>query len=202
MDFWDKFARYYDVAEKLNGEVYRQMRDITVKLTPFHSKVLECAAGTGELSLAAAAKAESVLCTDNSAKMLETARLKAEKRGVTNVEFERANIFHLDAADETYDAVIAGNILHLLRNPKNAVRELYRVTKRGGRLLLPTFMTSERSAISGALLKAYQKLGFEPCTEFTPRSYVFMLKGCNLGKVRAKLIKGTIPCCYAVIIKE
>lgn len=202
MDFWDKFARYYDVAEKLNGEVYRRMRDITVKLTPFHSKVLECAAGTGELSLAAATKAESVLCTDNSVKMLETARQKSEKRGVTNMEFARANIFHLDAADETYDVVIAGNILHLLQNPENAVRELYRVTKHGGRLLLPTFMTSEKSPISGVLLKAYQKLGFEPCTEFTPRSYVFMLKGCDLGTVKAKLIKGTIPCCYAVIIKD
>lgn len=202
MDFWNKFARYYDVAEKMNGEVYRQMRDITLKLTPFRSRVLECAAGTGELSLAAAAKAESVLCTDNSEKMLEIARQKAEKRGITNVKFKRANIFHIDADNNAYDVVIAGNILHLLTNPENAVRELYRVTKQGGRILLPTFMTGEKTPVSGTLLKAYQKLGFEPCTEFTPRSYVFMLKECSLGQVKAKLIKGTIPCCYAVIIKE
>lgn len=202
MDFWDKFARYYDIAEKLNGEVYRQMCELTKRLVPRGAAVLECAAGTGELSLAAAKKAVAVLCTDNSEKMLDIARDKAKKRGVDNIRFERANLFHLNAEDEVYDVVIAGNVLHLLQNSENAVKELYRVTKRGGRILLPTFMTSERSVVSGALLKAYQKLGFEPCTEFTPRSYVFMLKGCALGEVKAKLIKGTIPCCYAVIIKD
>lgn len=202
MDFWDRFAKYYDAAEKLNGEVYGEMRRITVKLTPFRSKVLECAAGTGELSLAAALKAESVVCTDNSEKMLETAREKAARRGAMNIEFKRANVFHLDEPDETFDVVIAGNVLHLLENPENAVRELCRVTKRGGRILLPTFMTSEKTAASGLMLKAYRKLGFSPCTEYTPRSYIYMLKGCNIGQVKAKLIRGTIPCCYAVIIKD
>lgn len=202
MNFWDKFAKYYDIAEPLNGKVYREMCEITTKLTPLHSSVLECAGGTGELSFAAAEKAITVLCTDNSEKMLEVAREKARKKGFENIWFDRQNIFHLNVCDETYDVVIAGNVLHLLQEPENAVKELYRVTKRGGKILLPTFMTSEKSAISGVLLKAYRKLGFEPCTEFTPRSYVYMLKGCNCGTVKAKLIKGTVPCCYAVIIKD
>ena len=29
-----------------------------------------------------------------------------------------------------------------------------------------------------------------------------MLEGCGIGRVYTKLIKGTIPCCYAVIIKN
>lgn len=202
MGFWDKFARYYDVSEKLNGEVYREMCELTKKLVPYHSAVLECAGGTGELSLAAAEKAKSVLCTDNSEKMLDVARQKAAARKATNIEFARANIFHLEHPDDSFDIVIAGNVLHLLENPENAVGELYRVTKKGGRILLPTFMTRDVSLISKALLSAYKKLGYEPCTEFTPRSYVFMLKGCALGEVKAKLIKGTIPCCYAVITKD
>ena len=202
MDFWSKFAKSYDVTEKLNGSVYREMCDLTTILTPFHSSVLECAGGTGELSFAAAKKADSVLCTDNSENMLNIARQKAEKQGVCNVDFARANIFHIEQPNESFDVVIAGNILHLLKKPENAVKELYRVTKTGGKILLPTFMTSENTKISGALLGAYKKLGFEPCTEFSPRSYVYFLKGLNLGDVKAKLIKGTIPCCYAVIIKQ
>lgn len=202
MDFWDKFAKYYDVAEALNGKVCSEMREITKTLVPRGAAVLECAGGTGELSLAAAEKAAAVLCTDNSEKMLEVAREKAKKHGRGNILFERQNIFHLRMADDTYDVVIAGNVLHLLQNPENAVKELYRVTKKGGRILLPTFMTSEKTKISGALLGAYKKLGFQPCTEFTPRSYVYMLKGCNCGTVKAKLIKGTVPCCYAVIVKQ
>lgn len=202
MDFWDKFAKYYDVAESLNGKVYREMCAITSQLVPLNANVLECAAGTGELSLAAAEKALAVLCTDNSEKMLDIAREKAKKRGFDNICFERQNIFHLNAPDDTYDVVIAGNVLHLLKEPENAVRELYRVVKRGGKLLLPTFMTSKNTRLSGFLLGAYKKLGFQPCTDFTPRSYVYFLKGLNLGKVKARLIKGTVPCCYTVIVKN
>lgn len=202
MDFWSKIAGVYDVAERLNGKVYRKMCEITTELTPFGARVLDCAAGTGELSVAAARKADSVLCTDYSEKMLDVARKKVRKGFFDNISFEKRNIFVLDDPNETYDVVIAGNVLHLLENPENAVRELCRVTKRGGKILLPTFMTRNKSDISRILLKAYGKLGFSPSTEYTPKSYVEMLKGCGLGKVKFKTIKGRIPCCYAVIIKD
>ena len=202
MDFWDKTARVYDIAEAINGKVYREMLALTKSLVKRGDKVLECAGGTGELSLAAAEKAGSVFCTDNSEKMLAVAREKAEKRGFKNIRFGRQNIFNIAADDEEYDVVIAGNVLHLLDNPEAAVRELYRVTMRGGRILLPTFVTRGASPISGALLGIYKAAGFDPSTEYTPRSYVFMLKCLNLGTVKAKLIRGMAPCCYAVIVKS
>lgn len=202
MDFWNTFAGFYDVAESLNGEVYREMVNLTARLVPHGTDVLDCAAGTGELSLAAARRAKKVICTDNSEEMLKIARKKAKKRQFVNIEFERANIFRLDHADGEFDVVIAGNVLHLLKNPENAVHELSRVTKSGGKILLPTFMTRDKSAISETLLKAYKRLGFSPCGEYSPKDYVQMLKNCNVGEVKSKLIKGTIPCCYAVIIKE
>lgn len=202
MDFWNTFAGFYDVAESLNGEVYREMVNLTARLVPHGTNVLDCAAGTGELSLAAARRAKKVICTDNSEEMLKIARKKAKKRQFVNIEFERANIFRLDHADGEFDVVIAGNVLHLLKNPENAVHELSRVTKSGGKILLPTFMTRDKSAISETLLKAYKRLGFSPCGEYSPKDYVQMLKNCNVGEVKSKLIKGTIPCCYAVIIKE
>lgn len=201
MDFWSTFARFYDVAEALNGEVYREMVSLTARLVPHGAAVLDCASGTGELALAAARKAERVVCTDYSGEMIKVARKKAKKRRFVNIEFERANIFHLDFADEAFDIVIAGNVLHLLDNPENAVRELCRVTKKGGRILLPTFTTRDKTAISKTLLKAYRRLGFEPNREYSPREYVEMLKKCGCGEVKSKLIKGTIPCCYAVIVK-
>ena len=64
MTFWDKVAGVYDIAESLNGKVYTEMCDITKQLIPEGAKVLDCAAGTGELTFAAAEKASSVLCTD------------------------------------------------------------------------------------------------------------------------------------------
>lgn len=199
MDFWSTFAKFYDVAEALNGEVYREMTRQTRLLIPRGAKVLDCAAGTGALSIAAADRAESVLCTDTSDEMLSVARRKANRRRLFNITFERRNIFRLEDADNTYDVVIAGNVLHLLVEPENAVREMCRVVKPGGMLLLPTFVLKDKSRLSEKLIGIYQKLGFSPSADYSPKSYVDMLKGCGCGEVKARTIKGTVPCCYAVI---
>lgn len=195
MDFWDNIASVYDIAESVNGKVYREMTKLITRLVPRDAKVLDCAAGTGALSIAAAKKAESVLCTDLSENMLYWARKKAAKAQADNILFEKRNIFDLCDKDKTYDAVIAGNVLHLLDNPQGAVRALCRVTKSGGRLILPTFMDRE----GNIFLKLYGMMGFAPKKKFTPESYCKMLRECGCGKVKMKLIKGMIPCCLAVI---
>ena len=197
MTFWDRFAKLYDMAEILNGKVYRNMVSTTERLIERGSFVLDVAAGTGELSFAAAKNAKKVVCTDLSMKMLEVAGRKAKKKGIENVDFETRNIFELKDDDETYDVVIAGNVLHLIENPEKAIDELWRVTKKGGRLLLPTFMNCKKSF----LLKIYMKLGFNPVSDYSKESYLKMLLGCKKGRVRAKDIDGLIGICYAVIEK-
>lgn len=198
MDFWDRFAGVYDLAESINGSVYTEMCDITRRLVPAGAKVLDCGAGTGELSLAASDNADSVLCTDLSKNMLKQAQRKARALGADNIEFAARNIFDLQEPDDTYDVVIAGNVLHLLTNPQGAVKEMYRVLKPGGRLLLPTFTNKNSTRL---LIGIYKKLGFDPAANYSPSEYKKMLENCGLGRVRTKLIKGLVPCCYAVIEK-
>lgn len=198
MSFWDRWAKFYDIAESLNGRVYREMLSLVTRLTPEGAVVLDTAAGTGQLSLAAAKRARRVVCTDLSLPMLEQARKKAAARGITSIEFEARDILCLADEDDTYDVVMAGNVLHLLDRPEEAVRELYRVTKRGGILLLPTFMLGRKST---ALIGIYRRLGFSPASNYTPAEYRRMLRGCGCGEIKTKLIKGLIPCCFAVMRK-
>ena len=198
MDFWDRFAGLYDIGQSINGKVRRSMIKQAAELIPDGARVLDTAAGTGVLTMAAAPKAAEVVCTDLSLPMLDQARAKAKKCGFTNISFEARNIFELIDKDETYDIVMAGNVLHLLTDPQAAVRELARVTKRGGLLILPTYTNIRDSAA----IKLYKKLGFRQERNFTPTSYRAMLEECNVGRVKAKLIEGIIPCCFAVIKKD
>ena len=198
MDFWDRFAGLYDIGQSLNGKVQGEMARQAAELIPEGSKVLDTAAGTGVLTMAAAEKAAEVVCTDMSLPMLEQAKLKAERGGFANIRFEARNIFHLEDEDETYDVVMAGNVLHLLTDPQGAVKELARVTKCGGLLILPTY-TNIRDSAS---IKLYKMLGFRQEQDFTPASYKKMLEGCGVGRVKARLIKGMVPCCFAVIKKD
>lgn len=197
MTFWDKIAGLYDIAELLNGKAYRRLVKTTEELVPMGAVVLDVAAGTGELSFAAAKNAEKVICTDLSMNMLKVAQKKAAKHKVTNVDFDVRDIFDLMDNDETYDVVMAGNVLHLLDEPEKAIKELWRVTKKGGKLLLPTFMNCNKSF----LIRFYKKLGFNPVSDYNPESFLKMLAGCEKGKLKAKNIIGLIDICYAVIEK-
>ena len=75
--FWDRWAWFYDLAERSNRTVNAAAAARVAGLVPVGARVLDCAAGTGEFSLAAAKRATSVLCTDQSRPMLDRARKKA-----------------------------------------------------------------------------------------------------------------------------
>ncbi len=134
--FWDRVAWLYDLVERSNRAVNAAAADRVAELVPAGARVLDCAAGTGEFSLTAAERAGSVLCTDLSLPMLERARKKAQKRGLTNISFAQRDITALPDRDGSFDAVIAANVLHLLPQPERAVRELWRVTPETYRMLL------------------------------------------------------------------
>lgn len=197
MNFWDKVSGFYDFTQGFNKQVYSKMTRMVTRLVPMGTKVLDCTAGTGELSLAAAKKARLVVCTDYSENMLKVAYRKAKRQNVNNIIFKQRDIYSLKDEDESYDAVIAGNVLHLLDNPQKAVRELLRVTKKGGSLLLPTFLSKS----SNPLIKIYKLFGFKQKTEFTAHQYSDMLKGCCEEEIKITVIKGNVPCCFAAIRK-
>lgn len=195
MTFWDKIAGIYDFAESLNPKSYRAMLEGIKAVVPEGANVLDCAAGTGELSIAAAEKAGRVLCTDMSLPMLERARKKSAKKGIKNISFGERDILDLPDADNTYDIAVAGNVLHLLEEPEKAVRELCRVTKQGGRVILPTFMAKN----SNPLIKIYTLLGYRAFSSYTVESYLKMLESCGCGRVKVTKINGLIPVAFGVL---
>lgn len=195
MSFWDKIAGVYDILQYLNGRAYRAMTEGVRHVVPKGARVLDCAAGTGELTIAAAEKAESVVCTDISFSMLEQARKKCMKAGLDNVRFEERDIFSLSDKDGTYDIVMAGNVLHLLDSPQDAVKELCRVTKKGGKVILPIFLAKDSPVIKGLCLTVYTRLGIKPYSE---SEYRALLAGFGY-KYKLTVLKGIVPIGFAVI---
>lgn len=200
--FWDRVAGLYDLFEWSNRKVNAAARARVRELVPAGARVLDCAAGTGEFSLAAAKRAGSVLCTDQSEAMLDRARKKARKRGLSNVSFARRDITALPDPDGSYDAVIAANVLHLLDAPEIVVRELWRVTASGGRLILPTYLQEKAGAAYGAMIKIYQGVGFHYEHAFTAETYREFLERLELAPVTVEVISGGVPEGIAVLEKK
>ena len=191
--FWDRWAWFYDLAERSNRRAYAGAAARAAELIPAGARVLDCAAGTGTFSLAAARRAESVLCTDQSETMLDRARKKAAKMGLDNIGFAARDVTALSDPDGSFDAVIAANVLHLLPEPEIAVRELWRVTAPGGRLILPTFLQGKVGAAYGALFKIYQGVGFHYAHAFTCETYREFLERLGFGPVAVEVIDGKVP---------
>jgi ubiquinone/menaquinone biosynthesis C-methylase UbiE len=123
--FWDFCAPFYDLAARVNGRASAEMLKTVRSLVPQGATVLEAAAGTGSISMAVAGKARSVLCTDISDNMLKVARRKAANFG--SVTVDKRSIYDLGEPDNSVDAVIAGQVLHLIDEPQKAAAELRRV---------------------------------------------------------------------------
>jgi len=96
-------------------------------------KVLDVAAGNGNISLAAAHRWCDVVSTDYVPSLLERGRARAAAEGL-NIEFKEADAEALPFADGTFDAVVSTFGVMFTPNQNKAAAELLRVCKSGGRI--------------------------------------------------------------------
>lgn len=98
--------------------------------------VLDVACGTGLVTFPAAksvGSAGSVLGTDISEEMVESARLEAARQGLTQTSFERMGAEAIEVETGSYDVVLCSLGLMYVPDPDVALAEVHRVLRSGGR---------------------------------------------------------------------
>lgn len=83
-------------------------------------------------------KGSKIWTIDPSEEMLKDARkrLAEEGTGPIPIEFVQAKASKLDFKDNFFDTIVSVMVLHHVENLRNVLKELVRVLKKGGRLLL------------------------------------------------------------------
>lgn len=99
-------------------------------------RFLDVAAGTGGLSLPAARLGAKVMATDWSAGMIERFRARVREEGLPDAEGRVMDCHALDFADGTFDVTGSQFGVMLVPDQPRALREMVRVTRPGGRVLL------------------------------------------------------------------
>ena len=161
--------------------------------------MLECACGTGLLSGVIAKHCKQLLATDFSEKMLRRAEKKYGRLG--NVRFEKADILHLNYPDESFDVVVAANVIHLLDKPSQALAELDRVCRGDGRIIIPTYMNRSETGKVGGVSGAIDRVGANLKHKFTPDAYRRFFEAAGYANARYTRCEGRIPCVVALIQK-
>ncbi len=198
--FWDNIAGVYDIFVKvINRRTHNELKRIVGKYIEPNDNVLECAAGTGMLSAVIAERCNTLVATDFAPKMIK----RAEKNcsSYTNITFEYANIMSLKYPDDSFDKVIAGNVIHLLDEPLKAHAELNRVCKPGGLLIIPTYMNRDKQNKKSALTDSVGKAGADFKQYFNVVSYIEFFKTAGYDDVNVELADGRIPCAVATMTK-
>ncbi|MBO7566563.1 MAG: class I SAM-dependent methyltransferase [Bacteroidales bacterium] len=197
--FWNTISGIYDFVENtFNGKVNRDIAQYVANQIDANDNVLECACGTGMFSLPIAKRCKCLTATDFADKMLRQAREKC--KDLPNVLFELADITKLQYADETFDKVVAANVIHLLDNPSAAMAELMRVCKKGGVVIIPTYINESTKSASAAA-KFFNILGANFKREFSAASYQEFFKEMGYDVAEYYTAQGRMPCCAAVILR-
>ena len=130
-DYFELVSPQWDVMRKsFYGEEVRDAVLNAARISP-DDTVLDVGAGTGFLTEAAAMVARKVIALDFSRGMSDEA---IAKLGKGKVEFRIGNVERMQFPDSSVNVVIGNMVLHHCPHPKNAIAEMSRVLKPGGRI--------------------------------------------------------------------
>jgi SAM-dependent methyltransferase len=128
-------------------------------------RVLEIGPGTGyyTFDIAAALPAGQVDVFDVQQEMLDHVMRAAEQRGVTNVRATLGDAQDLPFDDDAFDAAVLVTVLGEIPDQEQALREVARVLRPGGRLVVGELFGDPHMVTSGKLRDRARGagLGFE-----------------------------------------
>lgn len=147
---YDSLTEQFDYfTQRLSNPLAERMAELAV-IGPSEA-VLDIGTGTGVVALKVArilGPKGKIYGIDLSEEMLATARGKAERQG-QKVVFSQMDAERLEFADDTFETVVSLFALLHFPDPLTALKEIYRVIKPGGRLVVAVGSSPPLFSVSG-----------------------------------------------------
>jgi demethylmenaquinone methyltransferase/2-methoxy-6-polyprenyl-1,4-benzoquinol methylase len=143
---FDRIARVYDrMNSVMTAGMHHRWRERAADLARVGpgSRALDVATGTGDLAIELARRGAEVVGMDFSERMLELARAKAP-----GLRFEEGDALELRYGDGEFDAVTVGFGARNLADLDRGLREMARVARPGGRVVVLEITTPQRPPLS------------------------------------------------------
>ncbi len=131
-NFWDSASKNYDKTEERFAYIHNKSRENTKKYLQSGNIVLDYGCGTGTTTCEFANLVKEIHAIDISPKMIEIAKEKADARQIDNVNFLATDIFDARLKKDSFDTILAFNVLHTVPDPQVVVRRIDELLKADG----------------------------------------------------------------------
>ena len=196
-NFWDRNAGQYDRFMRKDRAAYETMYGL-IRPVVKGKTVLELATGTGLIAKNIVNAAAHIEASDTSAEMIREAKRRNHS---AKLYFSVQDMFCLPYADESFEAVIVSNALHIVPQPEKALAEIHRVLKDDGVLIAPTFSHAGNS-FSGKVRAFFMKLaGFPLHSRWTSEEYLCFLQQNGWTVRKSDVLKASFPLTYVECVK-
>lgn len=146
---YDRLAPWFDSLEAfLEGLLFRRLRQ-KLWAQAKGPDLLEVGVGTGKNFVFYPQDAR-ITAIDFSPKMLEQARRKRERKQL-DVDLTLMDVQSLCYADNSFDTVVASFVFCSVPLPRKGLKELHRVLKPGGQLLLLEHVLSSNKLLAALM---------------------------------------------------
>ncbi len=158
---FDRIASRYDVLNRLLSFGLDQgwRRKVVEHLETLGSarlRLLDVATGTGDLMLALTEHSDKIaeaIGIDMSSRMLDEARKKIQSLNLENrIRLQQADAQKIPFADASFDVVTIAFCIRNVGHPNAALKEMHRVLKPGGRLVVLEFSLPKNRFIRASYL--------------------------------------------------
>ncbi|GLQ16256.1 class I SAM-dependent methyltransferase [Maritalea porphyrae] len=160
--FWNRQATRYDKAISDHDQRYEMRLTQITQLLHRDANVLDFGCASGEIALDIAARVNSIEGIDPASEMIRIATEKANKRGINNASFLATDIFDARLEPESFDAVLAFNVLHLVHDHDEVIHRIKSLLKPGGMLFVETPCLGEFTWWKRQLILAASALRLAP----------------------------------------
>ena len=165
-EFWDRASKNYDKTEERFEYIHSKSRENTKKYLNGSNIVLDYGCGTGTTSCEIANRVKEIHAIDISSKMIEIAKRKAVASKVENINFSQTDIFDKRYKKESFDVILAFNMLHTVADPQVVLQKIYELLKPEGVFISVTPCLRDKMAflvnIQIQLVRILCKIGVIP----------------------------------------
>lgn len=158
--FWDKLSKSYDnkVLKKYDN-AYKDTVRLSKKYINEKDNVLDFGCGTGLGTIELSKYAKTIHGIDLSTGMIKNANNKIKGEKINNIKFEVKDIFSKSLVKESYDVVLAFNILHFIDDIDRTLDRINKLLKENGKFIAVTDCFREGKKVGGVKEYCLRKIG-------------------------------------------